>query len=288
LYPCFFASDLHGRVERYRALFRFIAEEAPRFLFLGGDLLPMAFDPGWADETGDTDFVNGFLAAGFQGLRDRMRESYPTVFLIPGNDDPRAEEESFLACAARGLWRYAHGARFDVEGFSFYGYAFTPPSPFALKDWERYDVSRFTDPGCVSPEEGHRSVPVPANEARYRTIREDLAALAGDDPMERAVFLFHGPPYKTLLDRADLGGRSVDHAPLDVHVGSIAIRRFIEERQPLLTLHGHVHESPRLTGVWRDRLGRTHLFSAAHDGPQLALVRFDLDDLEHARRELHG
>jgi Icc-related predicted phosphoesterase len=69
-------------------------------------------------------------------------------------------------------------------------------------------------------------------------------------------------------------------------VGSIAVRRFIEDRQPYLTLHGHIHESTRLTGSWRDRMGRTHMFSAAHDGPELALVRFDLDDLEGAEREL--
>jgi Icc-related predicted phosphoesterase len=118
------------------------------------------------------------------------------------------------------------------------------------------------------------------------TIREDLDLLAGDADLSRAVFLVHTPPYRTLLDRAALDGRMVDHAPLDVHVGSIALRRFIESRQPLLTLHGHVHESARLTGAWRDRIGRTHAFSAAHDGPELALVRFDPGDLDSASREL--
>ena len=61
---------------------------------------------------------------------------------------------------------------------------------------------------------------------------------------------------------------------------------FIEERQPLLTLHGHVHESASLTGVWREHLGRTLAMSAAHDGPELALVRFDLEDPETAARDL--
>ena len=65
-----------------------------------------------------------------------------------------------------------------------------------------------------------------------------------------------------------------------------AVQRFIEARQPLLTLHGHVHESARLTGTWRDRIGATHMFSGAHDGPELALVRFDLEDLGSATREL--
>ena len=78
----------------------------------------------------------------------------------------------------------------------------------------------------------------------------------------------------------------VDHVPLDVNVGSIAVKRFIESRQPLLTLHGHIHESARLTGSWRDRIGRTNLFSAAHDGPELCLVCFDLENPDDATREL--
>ena len=78
----------------------------------------------------------------------------------------------------------------------------------------------------------------------------------------------------------------MDHVPLDLHVGSIAIRRLIERSQPLLTLHGHIHESARLTGSWKDILGRTHLLSAAHDGPELALVRFDLEHPGKASRTL--
>jgi Icc-related predicted phosphoesterase len=69
-------------------------------------------------------------------------------------------------------------------------------------------------------------------------------------------------------------------------VGSLAIRKFIESRQPLITLHGHIHESPTLTGSWRDRIGRTWMFSAAHDGHELALVRFDPRAPERASREL--
>ena len=96
------------------------------------------------------------------------------------------------------------------------------------------------------------------------------------------------PPGGSLapLDRAALDGVAVEHAPLDLHIGSIAIRRFIEARQPRLTLHGHVHESARLTGAWQQRIGRTLCLSAAHDGPELALVRFDLDDPDQATREL--
>jgi Icc-related predicted phosphoesterase len=142
------------------------------------------------------------------------------------------------------------------------------------------------EPGCVSPEQGHRSVPVAEHEIRHATIQRDLAKLVRSRNLDRAIMLFHAPPYKTNLDRAALDGKMVDHAPLDVHVGSIAIRQFVEMRQPLVTLHGHIHESARLTGSWSQRIGRTFCFSAAHDGPELALVRFDPDDPASADREL--
>jgi Icc-related predicted phosphoesterase len=173
-----------------------------------------------------------------------------------------------------------------LSEFLVFGYACVPPTPFLLKDWERYDVSRYVDPDCLSPEEGMHSVPVPDSDLRNTTIKADLEHLVGKDDLSNAIFLFHSPPYQTNLDRAALDGKMVDHVPLDLNVGSIAVRRFIETSQPLLTLHGHVHESARITGLWKDKIGRTYAFSAAHDGPELALVRFRLDDLEASTREL--
>lgn len=283
---CFFASDLHGRVDRYEKLLAAVAAERPAAVFLGGDLLPSGFGMAGSLDPAHEDFIEAFLAPAFDRLRRRLAGGYPDVFAVLGNDDPRAEEAAMIDAAGRGLWRYAHGQRFEWEGYFVAGYACVPPTPFRLKDWERYDVSRYVDPGCLSPEEGWRTVPVPPSEIRYATIEQDLDALVGDRPLGRAILLFHAPPYRTALDRAALDGRMVEHVPVDVHVGSIAIQRFIERRQPLVTLHGHVHESARLTGDWRARLGGTHAFSASHDGPELALVRFDPDAPDLATRAL--
>jgi Icc-related predicted phosphoesterase len=280
---CFFVSDLHGRLERYERLLRVIEEERPAAVFLGGDLLPMGALPlpGGAD-----DFLVDWLAPCLERLRERLSGSYPRVLAIFGNDDPRSEEQSLAELERRGLLEHAHGRRIALGPHPVYGYACVPPTPFMLKDWERYDVSRYVDPGCLSPEEGYRSVPVPEGEAKWGTIARDLEALVGGDEVSGAVFLFHSPPHGTALDRAALDGRAVDRAALDVHVGSIAIRRFIETRQPLLTLHGHVHESARLTGAWQERLGRTVCLSAAHDGPELDLVRFEMERPAEATRQL--
>lgn len=74
---------------------------------------------------------------------------------------------------------------------------------------------------------------------------------------ERAIYNLHCPPYGTPLDQAPLldenlrplsGPGGVIVGP----VGSTAVRRTIEEHQPLMSLHGHIHESRASV-----KLGRT-------------------------------
>ena len=283
---CFFATDLHGYIERYEKLFALIEAERPAGVFLGGDLLPRVSYYAARLERGQGDFVEDYVRPALGRVREKLGDRYPAVFLILGNDDPKSEEPSFLAAAEDGIWQYIHRRRVTFAGFRLYGYACVPPTPFLLKDWERYDVSRYVDPGCVSPEEGRHSVTADTSEVKWGTIAQDLTTLVDDDEMERAILLIHTPPYDTPLDRAALDGKKHEHVPLDLHIGSIAVKRFIEQRQPLLTLHGHVHESTRLTGEWKTKIGRTVCINAAHDGPELALVRFDPESPDDASREL--
>jgi uncharacterized protein len=279
---CHFASDLHGSDHRYRKLFEAARSDRPDMILLGGDLLPSGMLALLGQ--GPADFVADFIGVELDRLRQELGSAYPRVLVIPGNDDGKVEDASFEAAEAKGLLEYIPMRSVTVGTLQVIGYPFVPPTPFRLKDWERYDVSRFVDPGCVAPEDGLHTTAAPATPAP--TIQEDLQALAGQGDLRNTVFLFHSPPYQTFLDRAALDGKMIDYCPLDVHVGSIAIRRFIETRQPKLTLHGHVHESARITGGWSDRIGSTVCLSAAHDGPELALVRFDPDAPEAARRDL--
>jgi Icc-related predicted phosphoesterase len=283
---CLFVTDLHGRGELYEKLFNEISQRRPAAVFIGGDLLP---SPMLAlTSSGDLvdDFIDEYLADHLDRLKRQLKNDYPTIFVILGNDDGNSEEPLMQRLEERGLWTYAHGRRISFGAYDVYGYSFVPPTPFHLKDWERYDVSRYVPPGCVSPETGRAEAGKPRSPARYSTIQKDLETLAASSQMDRAVFLFHTPPHETKLDRAALDGKSIEGVPLDVNVGSIAVRRFIEKRQPLLTLHGHVHESARMTGAWRDKIGRTHMFNGAHDGGELSLIDFDLEDLDNARLEL--
>jgi len=282
---CYFVSDLHGVSKRYERLFHRIRRDPPDIVFMGGDLLPHGY---YAPTEEDPGFIRQVLIDGFRELKKDLKDRYPMVYLILGNDDPRINEEIIITAGSQyGLWQYIHNRKVSYGHYDIYGYAFIPPSPFGLKDWEKYDVSRFVDPGCTHPYQGMRSVP-PDCDIEYSNIKQDLDKLAGEGALERSVFLFHSPPYNTSLDRAALDGKMVDYVPLDVHVGSIAIQRFIESRQPMLTMHGHIHEASRLTGQWTGKIGNTWMFNASVDTSQLALIRFDLADPVNATRELIG
>lgn len=280
----FFVSDLHGRRARFERLFEQIAAQRPVAVLIGGDILPGGAT--LRDDPQVGDFVRDYLAPRILDLRTALGQAAPRVLLILGNDDPRCEEAAFVEAAALGAWEYIHERRARVDDCDVYGYGCVPPTPFRLKDWERYDVSRYLDPGDVSPEDGVRTMPVDPGTIRHGTIRDDLERLTGNADLSTAVLLFHAPPYRSALDRVHRRLASYEHAPLDEHVGSVAIRELIEARGPRVTLHGHIHESPRLAGAWRERIGGTWCFSAAHDGPELALVRFDPCDPAAATREL--
>ena len=84
-------------------------------------------------------------------------------------------------------------------------------------------------------------------EARFSEWLEELARQSGGH--RDWILISHNPPYNTVCDRTHGG----------IHVGSTAVRDFIEEHQPSLCVCGHIHES---AGV--QKLGRTIV---ANPGP---------------------
>lgn len=108
------------------------------------------------------------------------------------------------------------------------------------------------------------------------TIEADLEALARASDPARTVYVVHTPPWGTRLDVMHGGA----------HIGSRALRAFVERHQPPLTLHGHVHESPRLTGRIDDRLGRTLCVNPGASRQRLRAVLVDADALERGAQAL--
>ncbi len=281
---CIFTSDLHGNESKYARLFQYVKKSSPDAVFIGGDLTSPIMNI--SSNNNNNGFFLSNILTELQELKKSLKELDPHIFVILGNDDSQRLEEEIFKIEEYGLWHYVHGSRLKWMGYDIYGYSYVPPTPFMLKDWERYDISRFTPHGSIAPEDGITSSGNTDPEDKYKTIKDDLENIAGVNDLSKSIFLFHSPPYKTLLDRGDLEGKFIDHAPLDVNLGSIAIRDFIIKYQPALTMHGHIHESTRLTGSWNDILGRTWCYNGSHDGPELSIITFNPAEPGSATREL--
>lgn len=93
----------------------------------------------------------------------------------------------------------------------------------------------------------------------------------------RAVFMIHVPPYDSGLDTApeldkNLRPKVTMGDVLRIPVGSTGVRRALQEFQPLVSIHGHVHEAPG-----QSKIGRTTCFNAGSEANQGILRGFVLD-----------
>jgi Icc-related predicted phosphoesterase len=156
----------------------------------------------------------------------RLRDRTP-CYVIPGNDDTEAIDP---VLADPSHWvQNADESVVEHQGFYFMFLGGSNPTP-----WH-------------TPREFSEDM-----------LAQKLHRLANDIPdMSRAVVVVHVPPFGTGIDNAPVlneqlgfktSGGQVQMAP----VGSTAVRDFLLHAQPLLSLHGHIHES---RGA--HRLGRT-------------------------------
>ncbi len=274
---CIFSTDLHGNIKKFDKFFDYILKEKPDIVFLGGDILPSGISAFTGSDT-NSNFIDGYLKNKLLTIKTELKNNYPRFYTIMGNDDPKIYEEDILRLDKENLLEYINQKIVNYKNYNIVGYSYVPPTPFSLKDWEKYDVSRYVDPGCTSPEEGYRTVEEPINIIRFSTIEKDINTLTEKLSIENSIFLFHSPPYKTNLDRINTHGRMIDYVKIDENVGSIAIKKFIEAKQPLITLHGHIHESAQISGKWYELIGRTICINGAHQGQELSIVRINIGD----------
>jgi len=111
--------------------------------------------------------------------------------------------------------------------------------------------------------------PTPWNTARECSEEELASKIEAQASqvknMENCIFNFHAPPYNSSLDTAakldpTLKPVFIGGHPQMIPVGSTAVRDAINKYQPLLGLHGHVHESKRVS-----KMGRTVCLNPGSD-----------------------
>lgn len=147
------------------------------------------------------------------------------VYCSPGNDDMDEVDETIRASRHVEL----------VEGMIV---PLDPHHEMIASGWSNR-----------TPWDTHREEDEDQLEVRYEAMASRLK-----DP-RNAVFNIHVPPYKSGLDEApelDKDLRPVLAGQSLKPVGSSALRKVIEKYQPLLSLHGHIHE-----GRGSTRIGKT-------------------------------
>ena len=138
------------------------------------------------------------------------------AFACPGNDD-QFDIDDVIAEAKHV--ELAEGRLIDIDGYQMISTGWANRTP-----WKTY-----------------REEDEPELAARIERVVSQVTA-----PAERTIFNLHCPPYGTGLDDApelteDLRMKHAGHAP--VPAGSKAVREAIERYQPVVSLHGHIHEA---------------------------------------------
>jgi len=146
---------------------------------------------------------------------DKLKGTGVRVFVCPGNDD---EMEVDDVVRSSDLVELGEGRKVEIDGFTMISTGWSNPTP-----WNT-----------------HR-------EESEEALGERIDAMAKQvDDLSHAIFNLHCPPFRSGLDEApaidaDLkllhGGRALRP------VGSTAVRQAIDKYQPVLSLHGHIHES---------------------------------------------
>jgi Icc-related predicted phosphoesterase len=265
-----YTSDLHGNEQHYARILHFAIEQGARTVVLGGDLFPNSHEPGRGLFL-QRQFLRDVFAPWLHRIRAEFRSL--SVYALPGNEDWASTTDLLVDLAESELFYPLHHRVWWLNGRTWLaGSSLVPITPFVAKDWDRLEGIEPEPPfpiggGMRSMYGLLRSLTL-ADVRALPTITEELALFPAQSNPAGTIYVFHSPPYATALDRlAD--GRAV---------GSRAVRAFIEEYQPPLTLHGHIHESPMVSGSYAERIGRTLCVNPGQSPDRLHAVIFDTDD----------
>jgi Icc-related predicted phosphoesterase len=285
----FFAADLHGSQVTFRKFLAAAAFYGVDALVFGGDLMGKVLVPivradgGFRasfqgrDEEFDADGLEAFTRSLEQpGFYWKVfeRDEYEAV-----ESDPMARHGLFheLATARLAEWIELAEDRLLGTGVRLYLTGGNDDEPGVLEALERHDGDRVvaSEGRLVELDEEHTMITVglstftpwdtPREASEEEIARVIEAAVASVPDLGRCVFNLHCPPKDTPIDTClklevrpgELprpireGGRFVTTGG-----GSVAVREAIERYQPLIGLHGHIHESGG-----RFRIGRTQTFN---------------------------
>lgn len=266
-----FVTDLHGNKSKYEMLFEAIKNHKADIVINCGDMLPK-------DGTlfNQDHFIREYLEDYFSQV-DRAGIYYLCYL---GNDDLRIFDDLFeKTCRKFSFVHNIAQRKVEIGGYEFIGMNWVADYPFRLKDRCRKDTEDYIfqiqlGKGLLSTLSGWCEIDDWFKYAeRLPTIEDELSKLICPVDYRKAVYVIHMPPINLGLDKCSS----------EVEVGSKAVYDFIKKQQPMLTLHGHIHESPEMTGKWFNRLGKTLCIQPGQLKDKLTYALIDITTMEIKR-----
>jgi uncharacterized protein len=276
----FYSSDLHGSDRCWRKFLGAARFYKVNTLIMGGDLTGKAVVPisHEADGSYSTRFLGERRRASsdeqLAQLQDAIRHNgmYPWVATpdeVQLHRDDDAARDRLLETVMLdelGRWLTLADRKSEASGVEIFAIAGNDDPWVCDKVLDTSENLRPCEDRLVTVGD-HEMIscsmvnPTPwdsPREMQEAALYEHLRSLAEQvsDP-SRAIFMFHAPPYDSGLDTAreinpdDLTVVMRNGQPHEIPVGSTAVRQVIEEYQPLLSLHGHIHESRGITTIGR-------------------------------------
>ena len=285
----FFATDIHGSETCFRKFLNAAVAYDCRAIILGGDitgkqLVPIVRHPdGWeVSEGGVARVMETEEARDEAARRARASGGYPAFFTVEERErlvaDKAYREERFLEAILDVMRAWADLAverlqPLGIECVINLGNDDDPKVARALREssWVRFAEDDVYDLNGVEVVSWGWSNRTPWNSPREQDEDEleasIMAAAAKARDPEHAIFNLHCPPYNSGLDIApavtdDFKVQTRGGTPMTIPVGSTAVRSVIEQVQPLVGLHGHVHDSRGAC-----KLGRTLCINPGSDYP---------------------
>jgi Icc-related predicted phosphoesterase len=281
----FFATDVHGSERTWRKFLNAAAFYQADVLIMGGDVMgklviPVIREAGGAHRATIHGRVERLdTAADLARARELIANLgfYDTVLDADEYQairaDPARIDELWRTLATERLERWIGMAedRLGPAGIRCYVSGGNDDLTEVMTALPVSGTRSFV--GCegrvVSIDDDHQMVSLPyVNPTPWHTPREapehELAEMieeqvAGLPDPSRAIFNFHAPPVDSTLDTCPMLDASTDPPsqivrggqPVLYGAGSTAVRSALERHQPLLGLHGHIHESQSTARVGR-------------------------------------
>ncbi|MBI2656547.1 metallophosphoesterase [Candidatus Woesearchaeota archaeon] len=264
MFKLLYTADLHGNEEFYERLLKKAEEENANAVAIGGDLCGREGSTIKDKIHNQKRFLEKSMIPLFKDFKQKNKSK--EIHAIMGNDDFRINLEVLENAEKNKILKSIHNKSIKLnKNLDIAGYSFVNPTPFRLKDWEKPDFKYDNIPAQLFAEE------IRSLGKEEGTISGDLQKLSLLSNPKKTLYVIHAPPFNTKLDIVTTRN----------HVGSKAAREFIEKEQPMLTLHGHIHESPKMSGSWKDKIGNTICINVGSSYPEdkLNCVVVDLENL---------